>query len=141
MKPMGSVIDDTWVVSVQWAKSISAAHLSLTLNHGLYQVQRKHGPFDRSAAPKTSPPCTPDTCQQYDHWAGRLGVSYSNQTQNLLLPKPRSNRRCVFSWGQGGARRASPGPIPPEQDRRADRGFPATLRRGGSTNIIITQGL
>ena len=47
-KPEGTVIDDTWI------------------------VQTKHGPFSEQHAPRSVPPCTPTTCKQYDHWAGRM---------------------------------------------------------------------
>merc|ERR1719424_111909 len=63
-KPEGSVIDSTWI------------------------VQSNHGPFNKSTAPKTVPKCTPETCQQYDHWAGRLSKvlppSHSNQTLAMI---------------------------------------------------------
>lgn len=47
--PMGSVIDDTWI------------------------VQSAHGPFDRAAAPRATPTaCGVRSCRQYDHWGARL---------------------------------------------------------------------
>lgn len=70
----GSVIDDTWI------------------------VQAKHGPFKRALAPKHVGKCTPKTCRQYDHWAGRIlshwPKAHANQTVNLI-------RQFRSAYGQG----------------------------------------
>lgn len=55
-KPMGTVIDDTWV------------------------VQPHHGPFSEKEAPTEIPSCTNATCKQYDHWSGRLSLGLTNQS-------------------------------------------------------------
>eukprot|EP00750_Incisomonas_marina_P007646 INCI15019.2.p1 GENE.INCI15019.2~~INCI15019.2.p1 ORF type:complete len:838 (+),score=117.03 INCI15019.2:61-2514(+) len=44
LPPMGSVIDDTWI------------------------VQSNHGPFNRTLAPSSPGECKPETCKTLDHW-------------------------------------------------------------------------
>ena len=48
LPPMGSVIDDTWI------------------------IQSNHGPFNRSEAPQSPGQCVPDTCKTLDHWGERF---------------------------------------------------------------------
>ena len=59
LPPMGTVIDDTWI------------------------IQSNHGPFNRSEAPSDVGTCKPETCKTLDHWGQRFTAAMRDAARDL----------------------------------------------------------
>jgi hypothetical protein len=67
LPPMGTVIDDAWV------------------------IQHSHGPFNRELAPSSTGNCEPSTCKTLDHWGERFSDALRFAARSIRRKKHSGN--------------------------------------------------
>jgi hypothetical protein len=83
LPPLGSVIDDTWI------------------------VQHKHGPFKREEAPTAPGTCEPHTCKTLDHW----GERFTGALRAAAQAARRANHAAAHDRGGGDSSSSSSRPM------------------------------